>query len=195
MPILHLLTNTQGGSTGPRVASVLEEKFPGDIWVQGVGEPYSADLESNLLPKGTSDAAIGEATKMFNLVAEKCPNAAIVAGGYRYVSTTQTVTAIHNLELTFGCRSQGTAVIAAAIPELEAAIQAQIKGMVLFGYTKNQQNSGGINGFPSEKVKVFCNEGDEVCEGTLNVRPPHFLYLTDASGPAPEFLAARINAA
>lgn len=88
LPLLHLLTDTQGGSTGPRVASVLEEKFPGDLWVQGVGEPYSADLESNLLPKGTSDAAIGEATKMFNLAAEKCPNAAIVAGGYRYVSTT-----------------------------------------------------------------------------------------------------------
>lgn len=89
--------------------------------------------------------------------------------------------------------SQGTAVIAATIPDLDAAIQAQFKGVVLFGYTKNQQNSGGIPGFPAEKVEVFCNAGDEVCEGTLNIRPAHFLYLTDASGPAPEFLTARIN--
>ncbi|KAH7392203.1 cutinase [Phaeosphaeria sp. MPI-PUGE-AT-0046c] len=162
-----------GGSTGPRVASALEKSFPNDLWVQGIGEPYSADLASNFQPKGTSDEAIGEATKMFELAAEKCPEAAIVAGGY----------------------SQGTAVIAATIPDLDAAIQEQVKGVVLFGYTKNQQNSGGIPGLPAEKVKVFCNERDEVCEGTLNIKPAHFLYLTDASGPAPEFLAARINGA
>ncbi|OAK99333.1 cutinase [Phaeosphaeriaceae sp. SRC1lsM3a] len=162
-----------GGSTGPRVASALEKSFPNDVWIQGIGEPYAADLASNFLPKGTSDEAIGEATKMFKLAAEKCPDAAIVSGGY----------------------SQGTAVIAATVSELDAAIQEKIKGVVLFGYTKNQQNNGGIPRLPAEKVKVFCNARDEVCEGTLNIRPAHFLYLTDASGPAPEYLTAQINKA
>lgn len=82
---MQVLTGIQGGSTGPRVASALEKSFPNDVWIQGVGEPYAADLASNFLPKGTSDEAIGEATKMFKLAAEKCPDAAIVSGGYRYV--------------------------------------------------------------------------------------------------------------
>jgi cutinase len=131
---------------------------------------------------------------MFKLAAEKCPDAKIVAGGYRYVGTNHTIVAPKVSELTYDCRSQGTAVMSATIPTLDAAVQEQIKGVVLFGYTKNQQNKGGIDGFPAEKLKVFCNDRDEVCEETLNIKPAHFLYFTDAAGPAPEFLAAKIRA-
>jgi hypothetical protein len=35
---------------------------------------------------GTSAVAIQEATREFNNVAQKCPNAKIVFGGYRYCS-------------------------------------------------------------------------------------------------------------
>lgn len=73
----------QGLSAGPNVASGLESNFRRDVWVQGVGGPYDASLSANFLPAGTTQAAIDEARRMFNMAHEKCPNAKVVAGGYR----------------------------------------------------------------------------------------------------------------
>ncbi|KAF9870687.1 cutinase [Colletotrichum karsti] len=161
-----------GISAGPILADALESRYgASQVWVQGVGGPYSADLASNFLPEGTSTAAINEAKRLFTLANAKCPNAAIVAGGY----------------------SQGTAVMSASISQLGAAIQNQIKGVVLFGYTKNLQNLGRIPNFPSNKVEVYCDIADAVCYGTLFILPAHFLYQTDAAVAAPRFLAARIG--
>ncbi len=137
-----------------------------------MGGPYSADLASNFLPAGTSAAAITEAQRLFTLANTKCPNSAVVAGGY----------------------SQGTAVMSNAISGLSATIRNQIKGVVLFGYTKNLQNSGGIPNFPADKTKVYCDAADAVCWGTLFILPAHFLYTTDAATTAPAWLATKIGA-
>lgn len=75
--------NLQGLSAGTNVASALEREFRNDIWVQGVGDPYDAALSPNFLPAGTTQGAIDEAKRMFTLANTKCPNAAVVAGGYR----------------------------------------------------------------------------------------------------------------
>ncbi|KAK4098527.1 carbohydrate esterase family 5 protein [Parathielavia hyrcaniae] len=166
-------SGNMGSSTGPAVAEELEDEYRRDLWVQGVGDPYTAGLADNALPQGTSRAAIGEAQRLFTMANTKCPNAAVVAGGY----------------------SQGTAVMAAAISDLSPAIKNQIKGVVLFGYTRNQQNSGTIPNFPTDKVKVFCNDGDLVCEGTLSITAAHFAYGTAASGEAPRFLIEKISSA
>ncbi|GKT64104.1 cutinase [Colletotrichum tofieldiae] len=73
-----------GISAGPAVADALESRYgAAQVWVQGVGGPYSADLASNFLPDGTSRAAINEAKRLFTLANTKCPNSAVVAGGYR----------------------------------------------------------------------------------------------------------------
>ncbi|KAF2258983.1 Petfp-cutinase complex protein [Lojkania enalia] len=160
-----------GISAGPTVADELEDEYRSDIWIQGIGLPYTADLASNFLPKGTSTAAINEAKRLFNMAHEKCPNAAIVAGGY----------------------SQGTAVMAGAIPELSSAVRDQIKGVVLFGYTKNLQNRGGIDNFPDSKVEVYCQLTDAVCYGTLFIAPAHFLYTDEAAFDAPRFLIRQID--
>lgn len=105
----NLHSHTQGGSTGPAVARALEQAYGADaVWVQGVGGPYRADLASNAQPGGTSRAAIGEAVRLFAMAGEKCPQTPIVAGGY----------------------SQGTAVIAGAIPELDAAVKENVVGTV-----------------------------------------------------------------
>lgn len=166
------MTCKQGSSTGPAVANALERTYGANgVWVQGVGGPYLADLGSNALPSGTSSAAINEAVRLFNMANTKCPNTPIVSGGY----------------------SQGTAVIAGAIPKLDAALRERVVGTVLFGYTKNLQNRGGINNYPPSNLKVYCAVGDLVCTGTLTITAAHFSYLDEALGPAPQFLQSKIG--
>jgi Cutinase len=46
---------------------------------------YGADLIPNLLPAGTTPAAIAAGTAKFKKVHSKCPNAKIVFSGYRFV--------------------------------------------------------------------------------------------------------------
>ncbi|KAF9693997.1 hypothetical protein EKO04_007732 [Ascochyta lentis] len=166
-------TGNMGSSTGPAVASALERAYGANqVWVQGVGGPYSADLGSNALPSGTSTAAINEAIRLFKQANTKCPSTPIVAGGY----------------------SQGTAVMAGAISKLEAALRDRVVGTVLFGYTKNQQNRKAIPNYPAENLKIYCAAGDLVCTGTLAITVAHFSYSDEAAGPAPQFLRGRIGA-
>jgi cutinase len=152
------------------VANALARTY-NDMWVQGVGGPYDATLGDNALPAGTSKAAIDEAVKMFTMAHEKCPDAAVVAGGY----------------------SQGTAVMSNSLGQLPAEVQDQVKGIVLFGYTKNAQNRGKIPNFPDEKLKVFCNTGDRVCTGSLVITSAHFAYGGVAASEAPAFLKEKIG--
>ena len=56
-----------------------------NIWIQGVGGQYAANLEGNLAPDGSPAEAIGEMLGLLELADSKCPDAKIVAGGYRYV--------------------------------------------------------------------------------------------------------------
>jgi hypothetical protein len=74
---------------------------------------------------------------------------------------------------------QGTAVLAGGISALPAATKERIRGVVLFGYTRNLQNGGKIPNFPANKVKVFCQAIDTVCYGTLMMTPGHFSYKSD----------------
>ncbi|CAP65625.1 uncharacterized protein PODANS_6_11140 [Podospora anserina S mat+] len=177
-PIIFIYArgSTEGGnlgSLGPLIADVLEANYgANNVWIQGVGGNYKANLLDNLLPDGTTAAAITEMKNLFTLASTRCPSAKIVSGGY----------------------SQGAALTAAAIRDSTAAIREKIKGVVLFGYTKNRQNNGGIPNYPSNRLTVFCESGDLVCSGTLIVTPAHGEYQDEARDQAPKFLIARINA-
>jgi len=161
-----------GGSMGPATCSGLKAKFSGQVACQGVGSPYSAGLADNVMPAGTTAAAIGEATKMFQQAREKCPQTIIVAGGY----------------------SQGTAVMMNSVGKLPANVQSRVAGVVLFGYTKNGQTKGSIPGYPKDRVLVLCSSSDGVCGGALLVTAGHFSYMGDGSGPkAVTFLVSKIN--
>lgn len=83
--------------------------------------------------------------------------------------------------------------MAGSISGLSTTIKNQIKGVVLFGYTKNLQNLGRIPNFETSKTEVYCDIADAVCYGTLFILPAHFLYQTDAAVAAPRFLQARIG--
>lgn len=94
---------------------------------------------------------------MYTLAAKQCPDAAIVGSGY----------------------SQGAALTAAVITDLDDAVKKQTKGAVLYGYTKNKQNDGQIPEYPADQTKVFCNASDGVCGGMLAVTPGHMTYTAD----------------
>jgi len=161
-----------GESMGPAVCSGLKKKFPGGVACQGVGGPYSAGLADNVAPSGTSQKAWKEAQRLLELAVSKCPETALVAGGY----------------------SQGTAVMMNAISKLDAKTRNRVVGVVLFGYTKNGQEKSGIPNYPIENVKVLCAKSDGVCWGKLNVTAGHFSYMLDGSGKtATDFLVDKIN--
>ncbi|GAB0138344.1 hypothetical protein EsDP_00006580 [Epichloe bromicola] len=162
-----------GISAGPIVASKLEDHYgKGNVWVQGVGYPYLAQPLPNIYPDGASHEAIGEAMRLLLLAQSKCPDSAIIAGGY----------------------SQGTGVIAGAMRQLDQSLQQRVKGVVLFGYTRNEEHGGRIPDFPSEKTKIFCAYADALCNGTeVIVSPAHFTYFEEAANEAPAFLMQSVG--
>jgi cutinase len=161
-----------GGTVGPALQGGLEGQIP-DLWVQGVGGPYGATLAGNAARRGSPEDSIAEGVRLMQLANEKCPNSAVVAAGY----------------------SQGAALIAAAISDLDATVQEQVVGAALFGYTKNLQNGGEIPDYPADQTLVECATGDLVCTGSLVITPAHLSYNDEARGQAADFLAARVPAA
>ncbi|KFY43810.1 hypothetical protein V494_01804 [Pseudogymnoascus sp. VKM F-4513 (FW-928)] len=163
-------SGNMGSIVGPQTCTALKTILGSDkVACQGVGSPYAATLADNFLPKNTSPTAIGAASTLFNLAHTKCPDTKVVAGGY----------------------SQGTAVVDNSIQEIDAAVVAQIKGVVLFGFTRNLQDGERIPGYPTDQTKVFCATGDLVCNGTLTITAAHLTYGADASAAA-QFLASKV---
>ncbi|KAJ5892889.1 hypothetical protein N7504_009580 [Penicillium tannophilum] len=159
-----------GTVVGPEVCEDLKVKLGGELGCQGVGGAYTAGLDTNFLPANTSPADIQAAVDMFTECNTKCPNAKIVAGGY----------------------SQGTAVMDGAIQKLSTEVVDKVRGVVLFGFTRNKQDGGRIPGYPTDQTKVYCALGDEVCDGTLIITAAHLTYGDDASSAA-TFLASKVE--
>ncbi|KAM7184531.1 family 5 putative carbohydrate esterase [Naviculisporaceae sp. PSN 640] len=160
------------GTMGQTMAKYIESKLgEANVWVQGVGGAYKAALLDNLAKEGTTTAAINEMKSLLTRANSLCPKAKIVASGY----------------------SQGAALVGAAIRDSSATIREQIKGVVLFGWTKNEQNNGRIPNYPVDRLRVYCESGDLVCNGTLIVLPAHLTYGDEAAGPAPEWLISKVR--
>lgn len=109
--------------------------------------------------------------RLFELADRKCPKATIIVGGY----------------------SQGAALAAASITDVDPKIRTKIAGVVLFGYTQNKQNDGKIPKYPADRTDVFCNKGDLVCHGQLIVAAPHLAYGVVARDEAPPFLINQVH--
>ncbi len=71
-----------------------------------------------------------------------------------------------------------------SIQALPAEIMKKIKGVVLFGFTRNEQDGGRIPNYPTSQTLVFCATGDLVCDDTLIITPAHLTYGVDAPAAA-----------
>jgi len=173
--MVYARASTEQGNVGVLGAPLkkgLSAGLNGDFALQGVGpQGYSASLADNFKTGGSSSTSINTMKTLLEQVASKCPNAKILAGGY----------------------SQGTAVAARSIEKLAPAVRNRILGVVLFGYTQNKQLNGGVPGLPKDRVKVFCNPGDEVCTGTLNIKAAHFQYSGKPLNEAVQFLLSKVK--
>lgn len=81
--------------------------------------------------------------------------------------------------------------MATSISGLPSNIQNQIRGVVLYGYTKNKQNGGRIPNYPPDRTLVICKSDDLVCKGTLIIVASHLEYGSDA-GRGADFLTSKI---
>ncbi|OOQ87983.1 Cutinase 3 [Penicillium brasilianum] len=163
-------TGNMGTIVGPEVCTDLGVQLGGKVGCQGIGGAYTAGLEENFLPQNTAPQDIQAAVDVFNECNTKCPNAKIVAGGY----------------------SQGSAVIDNAIQKLSSEVRDKVKAVVLFGFTRNLQDSGRIPGYPKDQTKVYCATGDMVCDGTLIITAAHLTYGANAADAA-SFLASHVK--
>jgi cutinase len=77
----------QGVVVGPEVCDDLKLQLGGNVGCQGIGGAYTAGLLENTLPQNTAPWDVQAAVDVFNKCNTKCPNAKIVAGGYRYVTS------------------------------------------------------------------------------------------------------------
>ncbi|KAH9908763.1 cutinase [Xylariomycetidae sp. FL2044] len=158
-----------GTIAGPPTSDGLKKALGGDDAVATEGVDYGALLSTNFLPGGADLAGISTMKDLINDAASQCPDSTLLVGGY----------------------SQGAAMVHRVVEDLDPDVQDQIAGVVTFGDTQNTQDKGAINNFDSaDKLKVICNDGDAVCDGTLTILPPHLDY-TRRADEAVDFLAGK----
>ncbi|KAK8085398.1 cutinase [Apiospora hydei] len=133
----------------------------GDARVAAQGVAYSASLLGNLNSGG--------APRQRGAVASQCPSSSIVISGY----------------------SQGAAMVHRAAEKLTAAARARVAAAVTFGDTQKAQDNARVPTIDAAKTRIFCNDGDRVCEGTLIITGAHSDYISSVA-PAVSFITSKV---
>ncbi|KAH8648406.1 cutinase [Xylariales sp. PMI_506] len=143
-----------GDMPGQQLATQLSTAIgTANLHAQGIN--YPASLEGNYASGGCPEAQALAMTKLITQAATSCPNAKLIVAGY----------------------SQGSAMVHRSIEAASAAVVEHIAAAVTFGDTQCQQDGGKIPNIPVGKTKIFCNKGDLVCNGTLDITSAHLNYL------------------
>jgi cutinase len=80
-----------------------------------------------------------------------------------------------------------------SVSGLSSSVKDRVKGVVLFGDTRNLQDGRQIPNFPRDSIKIYCALGDMVCSGTLIITLAHFSYSVNVPD-ALSFLSSKVNA-
>ncbi|KAF2727749.1 carbohydrate esterase family 5 protein [Polyplosphaeria fusca] len=153
-----------GTLTGPPFVEAVGAAVGEDnIAVQGID--YPADIPG-FLAGGDADGSALMAQLVGEVMAA-CPTTKLVMSGY----------------------SQGGQLVHNAADMLSAAETEFVSSAVIFGDPNNGQAVGAL---PAAKTKVFCNDGDNICEGGNLILRPHLTYSDDA-GDAAAFVQANAN--
>jgi len=155
----------EAGSEGPSFFNALASVLGGAsrLAIQGVN--YPADV-LGFLAGGNAAGA----TTMFNLIntaASKCPSTKIVVSGY----------------------SQGAQLVHTATQRLSTAQAARVSAVVTFGDADRDETFGVV---PTSKVKIFCHDGDNICDNGIIITPAHRDYEKDAPAAA-AFVASLVR--
>lgn len=73
-----------------------------------------------------------------------------------------------------------------------ATVTSQIVAGVTFGDTQKQQDEDEIPGLDPAKTLILCNDGDEVCNGTLIITKSHLDYTGNVQ-QATDFITGLIQ--
>ncbi|KAL2059843.1 hypothetical protein VTL71DRAFT_9998 [Oculimacula yallundae] len=141
-------------SPGPPTAQGLKDRLGCKrLAVEGID--YAALRDTNFLPGGADPVEALAMKALLIDAATKCPKSNLIVGAY----------------------SQGAALTHRAIETLPYEVMEKIKGVVLYGDTRNLQDQGRIPNFPVAKTLIICNEGDVICAGNLTITRPHIAYV------------------
>ncbi|KAI1852260.1 hypothetical protein JX265_006309 [Neoarthrinium moseri] len=153
-----------GDMPGQQLATQLSTALgTASLAVQGIN--YAASLSGNTASGGCPAKDATAMTQLLTNATQACPNSQLVVAGY----------------------SQGAAMVHRSIEKASTAVVSKIAAAVTFGDTQKAQDGGKIPNIAVSKTKIYCNEGDKVCLGTLDITSAHLNYRPSVP-PAVEFI-------
>ncbi|KAF2238429.1 carbohydrate esterase family 5 protein [Viridothelium virens] len=164
-------TGNLGETVGPALVKDLQQMLgAGNVAVQGVN--YPADIagaaEGSTNPKGAQGS---QNMAMFAAKAvQQCPTTKLVLSGY----------------------SQGAQQVHGALLNMDSATTGKVAAAVTFGDPLDK-TMPQFQGVPAANTKIFCAQGDQVCNDQFIISAAHLSYAKTSTGPAAQFISSKLG--